>query len=376
MVTVASALVVGGGPAGLSAAIALRQADVDRVQVVELTDGNGPIGSELSIAGPMLRALDALGAADRCAADGVGIEQATFRNVAGEVTHTIPFPPPHRQGLPPTVGITRPRLHAILTERALSVGATLERGVSVDALDQRDRGVDVSLTDGTSDSYDLVVGADGVASRLRSYVSPLAPRPEFVGQAAWRARVPRDGLEPMLTVLNGPSSKSGLITVSAEYAYVFCLVTVPRFERIVREDFPQRLREQLAEFGGPIARLRDAIVNPDHIHYSPLTPLIVDPPWHRGRVLLIGDAVHATTPHLAYGAGLAVEDGLVLGDTIAHHDDLDAALVAFTERRYERCRMVVANGVQLSHWEQRPDDPAADFMGLSVRSFTALAEPI
>lgn len=367
---------VGAGPAGLSAAIALRQAGVDHVHVVELSHGTGLIGSELSVAGPMLRALDTLGVADRCADEGVGIEQATFRNVAGDVTHALPFPPAHRQGLPPTVGITRPRLHAILAERALSVGATLGRSASVDALDQHQAGVDVSLTDGTSGSYDLVVGADGVASRLRDSVLVAAAHPEFVGQAAWRARVPRDGLEPMLTVFYGPSSKPGLINVSAEDAYIFCLVTTPRFERIEREEFPERLRAQLAEFGGPIARLRDAIADPNHIHYSPLTPVIVDPPWHRGRVVVIGDAVHATTPHLAYGAGLAVEDGVVLGDAIAQHSDVDAALLAFTERRYERCRMVVTNGVQLSRWEQRPDDPAADFIGLSVRSFTALAEPI
>ena len=92
--------------------------------------------------------------------------------------------------------------------------------------------------------------------------------------------------------------------------------------------------------------------------------------------MLIGDAAHATTPHLAYGAGLAVEDGVVLGEEIAAHDGVESALVAFTERRFERCRMVVENSRRLGEWEKTPDAPDADPVGLMNRSFAALAEPI
>jgi 2-polyprenyl-6-methoxyphenol hydroxylase-like FAD-dependent oxidoreductase len=75
-------------------------------------------------------------------------------------------------------------------------------------------------------------------------------------------------------------------------------------------------------------------------------------PWHRGRTVLIGDAAHATTPHLAAGAGLAVEDSIVLAAAIERATSCETALQEFTARRYERCRMVVENSVRLGDIEQ------------------------
>jgi 2-polyprenyl-6-methoxyphenol hydroxylase-like FAD-dependent oxidoreductase len=74
-------------------------------------------------------------------------------------------------------------------------------------------------------------------------------------------------------------------------------------------------------------------------------------PWHRGRIVFIGDAAHATTPHMASGAGLAAEDGLVLAEEIAATDDVAKALDSFAERRFERARMVVENSVRVGEIE-------------------------
>src|SRR3954470_15278215 len=104
---------------------------------------------------------------------------------------------------------------------------------------------------------------------------------------------------------------------------------------------------------------------------------ILPAPWHRGRVLLIGDAAHACTPHLAYGAGIAVEDGVVLGQVLATYDDLPAALEAFMHRRYERCRMVVNNSLRLGEWEQDAVPETSRLSAeLTEQSWAALAEPI
>jgi 2-polyprenyl-6-methoxyphenol hydroxylase-like FAD-dependent oxidoreductase len=371
-----SALIVGAGPAGLSTAIALRQAGVERVEIVEITDGSGVIGSELALMGPMLRALDALGAADDCAAAGVGISETELCSQDGQVFERQTLPPAHRSGLPPMVGITRPALHAVLSRRALDLGASLRYETSVDSLELSGEESEITFSDGSVGRFGLIVGADGVASQTRSLVLPDAEEPFYVGQAAWRARVPRGDLPPILAAFYGQDAKPGLITVSDEFAYLFCLVTVPEFERLEREQFPELLRRALAPFGGAIAQLRDEIVDPDHIHYSPLTPVIVGPPWHREHAVMIGDATHATTPHLGYGAGLAVEDGVVLGEEIRAQDTVADALAAFTARRYERCRMTVENGVQLSRWEQSPHDPDADHAGLIGASFGALQAQI
>jgi 2-polyprenyl-6-methoxyphenol hydroxylase-like FAD-dependent oxidoreductase len=101
----------------------------------------------------------------------------------------------------------------------------------------------------------------------------------------------------------------------------------------------------------------------------------VPPPWHKGRVVLIGDAAHATTPHLASGAGIGVEDAVVLAEELERATDLDQALRAFTQRRYERCRMVVENSLALGDMERR-NAPREQHEQLMRTSMAALLAPI
>jgi 2-polyprenyl-6-methoxyphenol hydroxylase-like FAD-dependent oxidoreductase len=99
-------------------------------------------------------------------------------------------------------------------------------------------------------------------------------------------------------------------------------------------------------------------------------------PWYVGRVLLIGDAAHATTPHLASGATIAIEDAAVLTEMIAERPtDVEELLARFMQRRFERCRMVVENGVRLGRWEREPVDRTADAVELMRTSFETLAQP-
>jgi 2-polyprenyl-6-methoxyphenol hydroxylase-like FAD-dependent oxidoreductase len=121
--------------------------------------------------------------------------------------------------------------------------------------------------------------------------------------------------------------------------------------------------------------LRERIVEPEQVVWRALEVLLVPDPWHRGRVVLIGDAAHTTTPHLASGAGIAIEDAIVLGEELTGNRALDAALDRFMDRRFDRCRMVVENSVQLGEWEKHtPDD--ADPLALTSASWVRLAEPI
>ena len=93
-------------------------------------------------------------------------------------------------------------------------------------------------------------------------------------------------------------------------------------------------------------------------------------------MLLIGDAEHATTPQLAMGGAIAMEDGIVLGELLASESDVQTALGKFMERRYERCKMVVENSVQLSEWERNAAEHEEDAGRLQTEGFMALAAPI
>ena len=368
-------LIIGGGPAGLSAAIGLRQAGVEHVEVAERTDGAAVIGSELSVSGPMLRALDQIGMAERFVEAGVAVTQVRLLTATGGEIASIPIQPAHRPELPPTIGMTRPNLHRVLEQGARAAGAEVRMSVRPSAIRQDGDTAEVTFHDGGRERYELVIGADGYQSDTRRMVFPEAAEPAYLGQMAWRARVPRLD-SPRLDLYHGHGRKAGYITVTEDSAYIFVLEVASEPQRVAREQLPVRLREALGEFGGDVAAVRDSIVNPDEIHLSPLCPLILPPPWHRGRVLLIGDAAHATSPHLAYGAGLAVEDGVILGELARAHAEVGELLAEFTQRRYERCRMAVENAAQLSQLEQLSDIPGPEYMGLMGQSLAALAAPI
>lgn len=375
MAAVSNVLIVGAGPAGLSSAIALRRAGIE-VEIVERSPTRDVPGAELMVGGSFLRTLDTLQVAERCVEVGIGLDRTRLCAADGQVLGEVAMPRVARSDLPLAAGITRNNLLGILLDTAEAVGSVVRHGTTIDDIKNNERQIGVVFSDGRSGSYDLVVGADGVRSTVRSLVMPGAPQPRYTGQGVWRARVPRTG-DPMLAVFFGARSKAGFITVSDEFQYVFCVVNAPNPERLPEGRFPELLREVLAEYGGVMDEVREQIRDRGQIYYSGLVSLILPAPWHRGRVLLIGDAAHACTPHLAYGAGIAVEDGVVLGEVLSTYDSLPVALEAFMRRRYERCRMVVENSRQLGEWEQNAVPEAGRLSAeLTEQSWAALAEPI
>jgi 2-polyprenyl-6-methoxyphenol hydroxylase-like FAD-dependent oxidoreductase len=104
--------------------------------------------------------------------------------------------------------------------------------------------------------------------------------------------------------------------------------------------------------------------------------MILRPPWHSGRVIVIGDAAHTTTPHLASGASIAIEDLIVLARLLHSDRSLAAILNDFIRQRYERCRMIVANSELLGEWEKNPGAPNEDTVGVIAASYQALAKPV
>ena len=140
-------------------------------------------------------------------------------------------------------------------------------------------------------------------------------------------------------------------------------------------DLPALLRDQLIDYSGFLEVLRELITSPSQVVWRALEVLLAPAPWHRDGAILIGDAAHTTTPHLASGAGIAIEDAIVLAEELGADGPLAAALDRFMARRYERCEMVVENSVRLGEWEQSAP-PDADPVGLTSRSWALLAEPI
>jgi 2-polyprenyl-6-methoxyphenol hydroxylase-like FAD-dependent oxidoreductase len=357
MAGIRKALVIGGGIAGMCAAIELRKRGVD-VDLAELDSQWRVYGAGITISGPTLRAFKAVGVVDEIlrqgwCADGLDLHLADGTRIGHLSSPRIAGPE-----IPGGGGIMRPVLARILREATTASGTRVKLGVTFSSIQPEGDQVCVSFTDGTSEAYDLVIGADGCNSKVREALFPDAPKPRFTGQACWRAVVPRPPEIERAAMYIGRSVKAGLNPVSREEMYLFFLDKREQPDHIAPEAWPALLREELAEFSGPVAQIRDAITPQSRIVYRPLFALLVPRPWHLGRVVLIGDAAHSTTPHLASGAGIAVEDALVLAEELENSPVVEQALERFTHRRFERCRIVVENSVRLGDIERNGGSPS------------------
>ena len=368
-------LIVGGGIGGLSSAIALTARGID-VEIVEQNPKWDVYGVGIIQPGNAMRALHQLGLLDEALQAGFAMDGDRFFLADGTQLADNDFPRLVGPEFPGLNGITRPRLHEILTSAVKRSGAKVTLGHRVQTLAQDDAGVDVELTDGSSGRYDLVIGADGVFSQTRKLVFPDAPEPRYTGQAVWRYNLPRPPEVDKLTMYAGPEAKAGLVPLAPDLMYLLYIDTPGAAgAQLDPNTLADTLRDRLEHFGGQIAEVRDQITDSSKVVYRPVETVWVDPDWQRGRVALIGDAAHATSPHVGQGAAMALEDSVVLADELARADTLGDAFAGFGRRRYQRVRTIVEISEQIAQWEiERVRD--ADFVGLTMKSVMVTAEPI
>jgi 2-polyprenyl-6-methoxyphenol hydroxylase-like FAD-dependent oxidoreductase len=368
-------LIVGGGLSGTSAALALQREGID-VEIIEREPVWGAMGTGITLMGPALRALKQLGVLEQCMAEGAGASELALFTAQGDLFHTVEIHGLLGPDWPALGGMMRPTLHRILAESASEKGVSVRTGTTVTRLEQSADSVDVELSDGSQESYDLVLAADGLRSQIREMVfGDDAPTPKALGQVVWRALLRRPASVTGEFQFYGPGLKTGFTPLGPDRMYQF-LVQPFDSDLPTPEERPGRMRELLEVFGGVVAEVRDQITDPEHVDVRKLYWLIMPRPWYRGRVLLIGDAAHSTTPQLAMGGAIALEDGIVLGELLAAESDLETALEKFMDRRFERCRMVVENSVQLSEWEKNAAEHEQEAGRLQTESFMALAAPI
>ena len=367
-------LVIGGGFSGMSAAIELRRHGAD-VDLVEIDPGWRSYGAGISLGGATLRAFRQLGILDAFLREGAASDGVHLRAPHGAPIGELPTPRLAGPDVPGGGAIMRPVLARILAEATRASGTTVRLGCTFTAIEQDADGVDVTFTDGQRRRYDLVIGADGLYSKVREALLPDAPKPRYSGQAVWRAVLPRPPEVDTAMMWLG-RVKPGLNPVSKQQMYLFVTEHRPHNERVDPATFVAHLRGLLAEFPAPLLKqVREQIGVDSQIVFRPLEGMLMPRPWQRGRVVLIGDTVHATTPHLASGACIGIEDALVLADELKRHAEVGAALQAFEDRRWERCRMVVENSGRLGELEMQGGDK--DEQARIMReSLMALAQPI
>ena len=362
MTAVHSVLVVGGGLAGTAAAIALVTGGVE-VELIEIDPGIATIGSGITLQGNALRELRTLGVWDRVQPEGYCFDSLGLRAPDAMGTLLVELPDFHMGGpdLPATLGLPRPALARILHDRAAEVGVDTRFGVTATRFDQRDDGVEVLFSDGSTGRFDLVIGADGIRSATRRLLD-IELETRDTGMGIWRAFGPRPASVTRTDLYyGGPSYIAGYCPTGDNSLYAYVVEkSRDRFGLAPRERLAI-LRELAAEYHGPWDEIRETLTDPGRVHYTRLETHILPPPWQRGRVVLIGDAAHTCPPTLAQGGALALEDAAVLSELLLAADTVDDRLwSAFTARRYLRAKCVVDASNQLAQWlldHERGDVP-------------------
>jgi 2-polyprenyl-6-methoxyphenol hydroxylase-like FAD-dependent oxidoreductase len=174
----------------------------------------------------------------------------------------------------------------------------------------------------------------------------------------------------------GPRLKVGVNPMSKDDMYLFLTEDKEVKQREEKSEYVTRLKDLMLNFSAPAVQQLAGMLNEDSlIDFRALDNLLVPLPWFKSRVVMIGDTVHATTPHLASGACIGIEDAIVLAEELAQHDDVTAALEAYQNRRWERCKMVVENSGRLAQIEIEGGDKE-EHTNIMRESMIALAKPI
>ena len=368
-------LVIGGGFSGMAAAIQLRKQGFE-VDLVEIDPGWRSYGAGISIGGAALRAFKEIGVLEAFQREGFCGDGVDLFLPHGMQIGQLPTPRLAGPEVPGGGGIMRPVLAQILAEATRASGVDVRLGCTFTSISQDAEGVDVGFTDGFSRRYDLVIGADGLYSKVREALFPDAPKPKYSGQGVWRAVLPRAPEVVRTMMWLGPKIKTGVNPVSQSEMYLFVTEDRESNDFVDPKLWPQMLRDLLVPFPAPLMQsVRAQLGEHSQIVYRPLEQLLMPQPWAKGRVLLIGDTVHATTPHMASGAGIGVEDAIVIAEELARAASVAEALDRFQRRRWERCRMVVQNSGRLGEIEIAGGDK--DEHGRIMReTLMALAQPI
>jgi 2-polyprenyl-6-methoxyphenol hydroxylase-like FAD-dependent oxidoreductase len=262
----------------------------------------------------------------------------------------------------------------VLQAAATKAGAVIRNSVQVAEIVESDEAVEVALSDGSRAGYAAVIGADGIYSQMRGTLFPDVPEPQFTGQAVWRYNLPRPAGFDALHVYNGPTGV-GLVPMSEAQIYIYATTAEPDNPAYAVEGLAARMRERLSGCAPAIREIAEQIVEDAAVVYRPLEAIFLEGPWHKGRFALLGDAVHATTPHLGQGGGMAIEDAIVIAEELERHGTPQEAFAAYCRRRFERCRYVVERSLEICRG-QLGQGPLIDNAKAGAEMNALLAQPI
>jgi len=344
-------LIAGGGIGGLTLAIALRQRGLEAA-VFESAPAIEPVGAGIGLWPNAMKVLKGLGIGDAVVAAGLRIERGQLRNVDGSMIVDGDQRWLEDESGAPLIALHRADLQSILTS-ALPPDV-VRLGSRLTGFDQNTPAVRARFADGFEAEGDVLIGVDGLHSAVRASLRPdVIPR--YAGHVAWRGVVENaDGLGVDATSETwGAGERFGIVPIGHRRIYWFATANRPRG---IKHDPSERRRDLLDRFGAWHQPIRDLIERTpaDRILENDVEDLKPFRGWSRGRVALLGDAAHATTPNLGQGACMAIESAVVLADHLSSASgSIATKLEAYERDRFRRTAWITKRSLivgQVAQW--------------------------
>lgn len=344
--------VIGGGIAGLTAAIALRKRGLNPV-IFEAAPDIKALGAGLVLAANAIRGLERLGIADKVVPAGQVLDRFAILDQHGKVISQA-----DNRALAARYGVNNFAIHRVDLHRILLAqlgDIAVRTGKKAISCTQTPEAVHLQFQDGSTYDAAAVVVADGIHSAIRRQLVP-GSAPRYAGYTCWRAVIQNPGLHiNYSTETWGPAGRMGIVPLINNQIYWFLCLNAPAQDPAMRAMTCNDLLERLQDYHSPIPELLQATRNEqllwnDIIDLKPISRLAY------GRVLLIGDAGHATTPNMGQGACQAIEDASVLYDQLGKTPEAEpeALFQMIEKRRLNRVHTIVNRSWQIgkiAQWE-------------------------
>ena len=344
------ALIIGCGIAGPVVALFLQRAGIE-AEIYEARDESTDYGgSFLNMASNGLGVLKTLGLEDQVSSQGSPIPRMVIWSGKGKRLGEVRNGAREEVGIP-SINILRSRLHQVLREEAGRRGIKIAFGKKLQGLSTSDQGVVATFADGKTAEGSFLVGCDGMYSRTRSLINPEAPTPQYTGLISTGGFAQHSSFAPTPDTMHfvfGRRAFFGYHVSSSGELYWF--VNFPQkaapargdLDMIVSEEWQERMldlfREDLPLISEMIRATESTIIA------YPIYDIATQPTWHRGSVVLVGDAIHAVSPNAGQGASLAMEDAIVLAKCLQDIPDLSPAFETYERLRRARVERMVRHG--------------------------------
>lgn len=344
-------MVIGGGIAGPVAALALRKAGIDATVYEAYQDTADGVGGTLMVAPNGLDALRIVG----IDVDAVGqpIQGMVMTDGRGKRIGEFGGIP----GLPPSQVMWRAELYRVVRERAAQLGVPTVYGKRLVGAQETPAGVTARFADGTEASADILVGADGIRSVVRTLIDPAAPAPQYTGLLGFgalsKAEVPGARSDAMYFAF-GKHAFLGYWPVPGGGTAWFSnlphdrLLTANEARATPSAEWMRILREKHAH-DVPGRDLVNATGDDDLLSIGGMEILPSVPNWYRGRMVLVGDSAHAPSPSSGQGASMAAESAVQLARCLRDLPDVGSAFAAFERLRRERVEKVIAQAAKTNN---------------------------